>query len=260
MRCLWYAVLTIAIAFSSQFENIRDQLYLITRDRLENIDLAEKSLDTGRVEPTQAWILLVFYEFIKTNYQRGWLSANDMTALYSVDRGTKPSFGSIEAGFIIEEEKRRAFWIAYCMDRIISVCEMTPLTFAEEVIYTHLPCPDFDFHCSVITLRCFLSKARTSGELQRHSKIAECVISTTICGRILFHKETSVAGKAYNSPPANYVARRSWLEGSWTPGSKACVGSVSVALRESFIGSNPGSDIPPSSTWLRIITINIPLN
>ncbi|KAI0506080.1 fungal-specific transcription factor domain-containing protein [Xylaria bambusicola] len=218
-RCLWFAVLTIATAFSSQFDDVRDRLYLTTRSRLEEMDLAEDSLDSGRVELAQAWILLVFYEFTKTNYQRGWLSAGrlfrhvQMTALYSVDRGMKPSSVNTEADPVIEEEKRRAFWVAYCVDRIISVCDTAPLTLAEDVIYTRLPCPDSDFHRGVITLQCFLSEAIASGELQRHSKIAECVISTTICGRTLSHKQTSIVEKAYNGPPTDYVARRDWLEG-----------------------------------------------
>ncbi|KAI1347644.1 hypothetical protein F5Y01DRAFT_329280 [Xylaria sp. FL0043] len=198
-RCLRYAMWTIATAFSSQFEGIRNKLYNITRGMLEKLDFAEPDFDSSRVELTQAWILLVFYELIKTNYHRAWLSAGrlfrhvQMVGLYSVDRGMKPCHSSIQVDPIIQEEKRRAFWLAYCVDRIISVCETTPLTLAEEV--------------------CFLSEAIASGEQRQYSKIAELVIAATICGRTLSHKQTSVVEKAYNSPAVDYEARRNWLEG-----------------------------------------------
>lgn len=74
-RCLQHAMWTIATAFSSQFEIIRDRLYTKTRQMLDKMDLAEPYLDTRRVEPTQAWILIVFYELMKTNYHCAWLSA-----------------------------------------------------------------------------------------------------------------------------------------------------------------------------------------
>lgn len=74
-RCLQHAMWTIATAFSSQFESIRDRLYTKTRQMLDKMDLAEPYLDTRRVEPTQAWILIVFYELMKSNYHCAWLSA-----------------------------------------------------------------------------------------------------------------------------------------------------------------------------------------
>jgi hypothetical protein len=36
------------------------------------------------------------------------------------------------------EEKRRAFWVAYCLDRFISVQNGLPLTLNEEVVSTPL--------------------------------------------------------------------------------------------------------------------------
>lgn len=57
-----------------------------------------------------------------------------MAELYSVDRAMTPYTAGIEVDPIISEEKRRCFWLAYCLDRIISVLETTPLTLGEEVV------------------------------------------------------------------------------------------------------------------------------
>ena len=142
-RCLQYAMWTIATAFSSQFEKIRDKLYVTTREMLDKLDFVELDDSTHQVEPTQVWILVVYYEFIKTNYHRGWLSAGrlfrhiQMAELYNVDRATKACTSGIDTDPIIAEEKRRAFWLAYCLDRVISVCETMPLTLGEEVVSSH---------------------------------------------------------------------------------------------------------------------------
>lgn len=107
---------------------------------LDKLDLARPCLDTRRVEPTQAWILIVFYELMKTNYHRAWLSAGrvfrhvQMAELYSVDRAMTPYTAGIEVDLVISEGKRRCFWLAYCLDRIISVLKTTPLTLGEEVV------------------------------------------------------------------------------------------------------------------------------
>ncbi|KAK9774084.1 putative Zn(2)-C6 fungal-type domain-containing protein [Seiridium cardinale] len=218
-RCLQYAMWTIATAFSSQFEELRDNLYGETREMVDKLDLVESDLNDYRVEPSQIWILLIFYEFMKTNYSRGWLSAGrlfrhvQMSELYSVDRGMRPCSAGLETDPIIAEEKRRAFWLAYCLDRIVSICETTPLTLGEEVIYTRLPCPESEFQSGIISQQCLLSEAMASREPRRYSNIAECVITATICGRALSHKQTSIVEKAYSSPPIDYVARHNWLEG-----------------------------------------------
>ncbi|KAI7789090.1 hypothetical protein LA080_005194 [Diaporthe eres] len=201
------------------FENIRDRLYATTRNMLDKLDLVEPYLDTRRVEPTQAWILVVFYELMKANYHCAWLSAGrvfrhvQMAELYSVDRAMKPCTAGIETDPIIAEEKRRCFWLAYCLDRIISVLETTPLTLGEEVIYTRLSCPDSEFHSGIITPQPLLSEVMASGEPRRYSNIAECVICATIYGRALLHQQTSIVEKAYSSPPNDYLERRQWIEG-----------------------------------------------
>lgn len=143
-RCLQHSMWIIATAFSSQFENIRDRLYSTTRYLLDKLDCVEPYPDTRRVEPTQAWILMVFYELMKTNYHRAWLSAGrvfrhvQMAELYSVDGAMKPCTAGMETNHIIAEEKRRCFWLAYCLDRVISVLETTPLSLGEEVVSLHL--------------------------------------------------------------------------------------------------------------------------
>ena len=137
-QCLQYAILTLASAFSTQFDSIRDGLYTKTRSMLDGLDLKDGDMTACQIEHIQAWILITFYEFTKTPYRRGWLSAGrvfrlvQLLRLYDVDN--PKSNRDHEQDAIEKEEKRRVFWVAYCLDRLISVSNATPVTLSEEVV------------------------------------------------------------------------------------------------------------------------------
>lgn len=136
-------MLTSATAFSSQFSGLQDAIYAKTRFMLDQLDLNGSDSPICHIEHLQAWILITFYEFAKTNYRRGWLSAGrvfrlvQFLKLYDLDSprvlGTEGDDNAITL-----EEKRRTFWVAYCLDRFISVSEGSPMTLNEEVVSSNL--------------------------------------------------------------------------------------------------------------------------
>jgi Fungal specific transcription factor domain len=135
---------TLAASLSAQFQHIRDSLYRDARRMLEALDLKDNELDSIDVEQVQAWILLAIYEFMRTNYRRGWKSAGrafrlvQLMRLYAVDVPHSPTIrqrnGSAQADWIETEEKRRTFWMAYILDRFISIRNEWPLTINEQVV------------------------------------------------------------------------------------------------------------------------------
>lgn len=134
------------MSHSSQFENMREILYNETRQMLEEGDLGDKN--TVLIEHLQAWILITYYEFLRSSYQRAWFSAGrvfrlvQLLRLYELDSPTRyfpvRSVRGGENDEIETEEKRRAFWVAYCLDRLISVQNGLPLTLNEEVVSASL--------------------------------------------------------------------------------------------------------------------------
>lgn len=46
---------------------------------LDELDLVEPFTDNRSVEITQAWILMVSYELMKTNYYRAWPSVGGVS-------------------------------------------------------------------------------------------------------------------------------------------------------------------------------------
>jgi hypothetical protein len=137
MLCLQYAMWTLAMALSSQFDSSRELLYHETRQMLEGLDLVEDDMQPARIEQVQAWLLVSFYEFSRSNYRRASISAGrafrlvQLARLYEVDSQESTTE---DEDPVLTEERRRTFWVAYCLDRLISMRNRCPLTLIEEVV------------------------------------------------------------------------------------------------------------------------------
>jgi hypothetical protein len=137
---LQHAVWTLAMAYSTQFHHLREEMYSETRALLESLDQKEEDTGTCHTELIQAWILITYYEFAKINYRRGWLSAGhvfrlvQLSRLYSVDRNRLSEITSGVEDLVVVEEKRRTFWVAYCLDRFLTVSNGATLTLGEDQV------------------------------------------------------------------------------------------------------------------------------
>jgi hypothetical protein len=139
MICLQKAMWTLAMCFSSQFESMREAAYIETRSMLEHQEFTGIG-NPIKLAQAQAWILLTYYELLRSSYHRAWLSAGralrlvQLLRLHELDgpgmsgelRQLPPTEQDISA-----EEHRRTFWFAYCLDRFIGVHTQLPLTLSE---------------------------------------------------------------------------------------------------------------------------------
>lgn len=136
-RSLQYAMWTLAASVSAQFQNIGDSLYQDTRRTLEVVESKDTNIESIDIEQVQAWILLTIYEFTRMNYRRGWMSAGhafrliQLMRLHEIDVLNNILF---QIDWIETEEKRRTFWMAYSLDRFISIRNGWPLTLSEQVV------------------------------------------------------------------------------------------------------------------------------
>ncbi|KAI1377953.1 fungal-specific transcription factor domain protein [Hypoxylon crocopeplum] len=216
-KCLQYAMWTSATAFSSQFGGLQEALYAKTRFMLDQIDLNGTDSLLCQIEHVQAWILVTFYEFGRTNYRRGWLSAGrvfrlvQFLKLYDID-SPKPLGLECEDDPVTLEEKRRTFWVAYCLDRFISVSEGAPMTLSEEMVFTRLPCLDADFQRGLVSQESFLAETMSSAEMRPYAPLAECAIIVTICSRALSHKQIYTIETLYSNIPLDFSSRHDWLD------------------------------------------------
>ncbi|GAB1318448.1 Fungal-specific transcription factor domain-containing protein [Madurella fahalii] len=214
--CLQYAMWTLAMALSSQFESSRDMLYKETRQMLEALDLSEDDMHVVRIEQVQAWLLITLYEFARCNYRRAWVSAGrafrlvQLARLHEVD---SPENMMDDEDPVTTEERRRTFWVAYSLDRLICIRNRCPLTLNEEVVCTRLPSPELAFQSGHPIQGCFLPEAIATGDHSLLSPLAESAVLVTICGRALSHCQVSSVERAYGSPSLDFWLRHEWLDG-----------------------------------------------
>ncbi|KAK4234640.1 fungal-specific transcription factor domain-containing protein [Achaetomium macrosporum] len=214
--CLQYAMWTLAMALSSQFENLREIFYTETRKILDAIDMADCDAHLVRIEQVQAWLLVAFYEFARSSYCRASISAGrafrlvQLAGLHQLDQPGNTIEGEEP---VVTEEKRRTFWVAYCLDRLISLRSRCPLTLTEEVVCTRLPSPELAFQGGHPIPGCFLSDAIASGNHDFLSPLAEVAIVATISGRALSHCQSSSVERASGTSSLDFWLRHELLDG-----------------------------------------------
>ncbi len=110
---------------------------------LEALDWKDNNMECIAIEQAQAWILLAIYELMRTTYRRGWMSAGrsfrlvQLMRLYEIDGPNNPTeqrSATTQADWVETEERRRTFWMAYTLDRYVSICNEWPLTLNEQVV------------------------------------------------------------------------------------------------------------------------------
>lgn len=149
-ECLQYAVWATASLMSAQFEDLRDKLYPELKRMLASTSLPPSS--SGQqlamdVELAQAWVLTATYEFIKTYHHEACISAGrafrlvQLMRLHEVDlasNSSTTSAGTSGTDFIVTEEKRRVFWMAFILETLFSMRNNLPLVVNELMVSVRL--------------------------------------------------------------------------------------------------------------------------
>ncbi|KAL2847837.1 hypothetical protein BJY01DRAFT_246604 [Aspergillus pseudoustus] len=218
---LQYAMWAMAASMSAQLEHLRDFLYQQAVQMLESPDA--RDLEAGadgccQLENVQAWLMVAFYEFSRLTYDRGWMSAGkcfrlvQLLHLHEVDRSER---ADTSADLVPDEteEKRRVFWAAYVLDRLISIRADHPLTFFEPLIVTRLPASEDAFQTRhVAEPSGFLSDIFASQETQARSATHDCIILATLCGRTLSHRQQTAAEHSCDGLSDAFLERHQSLD------------------------------------------------
>ncbi|KAL6232513.1 hypothetical protein BDW75DRAFT_217723 [Aspergillus navahoensis] len=210
--CLQYAIWTLGASVSALRENIGGSLYQYARRGLEVLDSKNTSLASTDLEQVQAWLLLAIHEFMGVDFRRGWISAGRAFRLIQLNwlHGTDGwDLTRAQTDWIESEQKRRTFWMAYCLDRFVSMRTGSPPTFSERVAI-RLPCPEANFQNDQPILMGFLSDALATDN-SIASTFTECIVVATISGRALSHRNQCLAGDLYFSAAEDFWNRHQWI-------------------------------------------------
>lgn len=164
------------------------------------------------VEQVQAQLLLSMYELKHIDFRQGFITAGCAFRLIQLGWFQDLISGSNTFPSSMDwtglEEKRRTFWLAYYLDRIISLRSDSSCTFGEEVSFepimvsSHadinryqalipLPIPDASFQNGTPAVTVYLTDCLGSAEHTIEalsSDFTESIILATICGYALSHR------------------------------------------------------------------------
>lgn len=147
--CLQHSMWTLAATLSAQYQHLCDMLYMQTRQTLESLDVRQDETESVEVQQIQAWLLMTMFEVMRTNYTRCCVSAGrsfrliQLAKLYEIDlhggdspvpSGAHTPDTPAQTTWIEVEERRRTFWCAYILDRLISLRNNCPLTLNEQSV------------------------------------------------------------------------------------------------------------------------------
>lgn len=217
--CLQHAMWTLAASLSTHCQNIRDSLYTETKRRLHELESREDETDLFDIEEAQAWLLLAIYQFTRSTYRKGWMSAGrlirlaQLMRLYELDSPSEIATQLMEPDWVEVEEKRRTFWMAYTIDRFANIRKGWPITLTEQIL-TRLPIPEAEFQSGQPMVMGFLSDSLTGGDfnLAPQSSFSECIILATICGRSLTHQHLYMADGIFGINPQDFWSRHEWID------------------------------------------------
>jgi len=144
--CLRYAMWTLAASVCSQFQYVQDALYVQAKTSLEALELNMDD-DSGHTRQAQAWLLLSMYELKRVSFRKGWISAGrafrfiQLMKLHEIDMpdGMNDAHDNVDVKnsqltWVEVEERRKTFWIAYCLDRLVNLQNRFPFTISDHAV------------------------------------------------------------------------------------------------------------------------------
>lgn len=153
-ECLQRAMWAVAGAMSSLFHHLCDGLYRETLERLHSLEKSSASIMlqrskegvTALLDQAQTWILVATFELMylgEGSFRQAWTSVGRAIRLVQLmhlwDEDKDGSLQVLGDGdqhndfFVEREERRRTFWMTFCLDRLACAMEGLPMTLSEKV-------------------------------------------------------------------------------------------------------------------------------
>ncbi|KAI1123179.1 fungal-specific transcription factor domain-containing protein [Nemania abortiva] len=214
--CLQYTLWTAAAAASAHYQGMGELLYCEARRLVRDPEEGLASPTTTEIEHVQALLLLAIHELMFIDFRRGWISAGRAFRLIQLDWARYTNdLGSecAPAQWIEMEQKRRTFWMAYCLDRFMSLRSGSPPTFSEQNII-RLPAPEAAFQNDGYVLSGCLADAIASKDANQTSPFTECIVVATMAGRALSHQHLAATQP---NPPRDFWDRHQLINSVMMP-------------------------------------------
>lgn len=143
---LRYAIWTLAASVSDEFANLQSHFYRSARKYLEDGELSGHGENIINIAASQAWSLIACYEFKLMYFPRAWMSTGRAVRLVQMMGMHRLDGAGVDVKQCLpppkdwteKEERRRTFWVAFCVDRYASIGTGWPMTIDEKDVSLRL--------------------------------------------------------------------------------------------------------------------------
>ncbi|KAF2272588.1 uncharacterized protein EI97DRAFT_445659 [Westerdykella ornata] len=193
--CLRYIMWALAASITDKYETLQEHFYQRARKYAHMDEMRGYGEATITVGHCQAWILICTYEFKQMYFPRAWMSAGravrlaQMMQLHRLDGAgldVKQSLGPPK-DWTEREERRRTFWMAFCVDRYASIGTGWPMTIDERDILTNLPSSEEAYEKSKPMPTGSLEQAMEPNGAAKLEPFAGVIVTAALFGRNLLH-------------------------------------------------------------------------
>lgn len=135
--CLQYMVWALAATISDEYSERAEEFYCLARKSADKDEMGGYGELVATISHCQTWILISHYEMRNLFSPRAWLSIGKAIRLVQLmqlhrldDPRVKIKIQPPRDNADVEE-RRRVFWLAYCLDKYASMATGWPMMFEE---------------------------------------------------------------------------------------------------------------------------------
>ncbi|KAJ5554984.1 transcriptional regulator family: Fungal Specific TF [Penicillium sp. DV-2018c] len=216
--CLQLAMWLLAASSSAHLQHMRESLYTRMRHGFEALDHEISDVSAASLQTAQAWILLTHYELRYMSYRRAWLTAGrafriiQLAKLHEIDRQDDIGVNMVHPEAWTEaEEKRRTYWLAYCLDRLLNISDEWPLSLHDEALCIYLPVSEPDFQRGrPVVMNTLYNEMESPGQ-KMLPPFAETIVLITLCWHSIAIQRVAHSGNITLDQPTDTWTRLRWL-------------------------------------------------
>ncbi|ORY06487.1 fungal-specific transcription factor domain-domain-containing protein [Clohesyomyces aquaticus] len=193
--CLRYIMWTLAASVTDKYDALQEHFYHRARKYAQMDEMKGHGESTITLGHCQTWILTATYEFKQMYFPRAWLSSGRGVRLAQMMQLHRLDGAGLDVKQCLpppkdwteREERRRTFWMAFCVDRYASIGTGWPMTIDERDIMTNMPASEEAFDKSKPMPTGTLQQAMEPQGAAQLQAFGGIVLTATLFGRNLLH-------------------------------------------------------------------------
>ncbi|KAK3708906.1 hypothetical protein LTR37_011236 [Vermiconidia calcicola] len=193
--CLRYAMWCNAAAISDKYEQLQEHFYQRARKYIHQDEMRGHGESMITIAHCQTWILLATYEFKLMYFPRAWMSSGracrmaQMMGLHRLDGSGLDVKQCLPPprDWTEREERRRTFWMSFCVDRYSSIGTGWPMTIEERDILTNMPGSEESYELNKPAKATTLNEALDPEGAHNLTALGGVILMACLFGRNLTH-------------------------------------------------------------------------